>query len=275
MAGAHKWVVHGASWQSTDCPDWAPPHRRIEYEDLVLIASAERGLPEGCAADRMQGSAKTAHEEWEALEADAALRHSDILLAYMQAAGVVPFHFGATFDTCQSMTSLLQANAQHYRACLKKVSGCAEFSIRASMLGRYQPDVATHSEAFPRSLWNGPRSTKSSGVNASQRCGEAFMGGLREAGATLQSMVDTVFPMARETCCAKDDGLSDLPKLDLVLLIPWRNVAAFTATVRAQIPVLASLSVDLQLSGPWPPYAFSADPQNDRMRNAGMRGGNV
>ncbi|QHQ36098.1 GvpL/GvpF family gas vesicle protein [Algicella marina] len=238
------WVVHGIVWRSLDQPVGVPVHRRVCRGDLVLLASVSRmHTPEAVRfPPETEPRRLDDNRTWQRQEAEAALRHSTLLNGYSAAGGVLPFYYGCIVGSCAGLTDLLAQNAGRYRALLRRVDGCTEIHIVVRS--------KTGSVRAPEQREHAGGEAETARLRTARK--------LREVAKStmLQSLIGAVAPLAREVIEGPLRPARPDLMLEAELLVSRRMLRRLTELVKSYALHLEGLDCVVEITGPWPPYAF-------------------
>lgn len=209
-------------WVYAICPRQGGPHPPVRGRGQAPLESIAHG---GLVA--VVSRAASGDEE---ATVDALHAHARVVDALMDEATVLPVRFGTGFAEPLAVRSALAVRRRPLLAALRRVDGCVEIAVRASVPGRRD------ATADPR----------------------ARLRDRRLAAALHEPLA--AFAVATRAWPTLVRG----EVLRAAYLVPRREVPAFcaaTAAIDHEYP-----QVDLTCTGPWPAYSFVDDGVEDERR---------
>jgi Gas vesicle synthesis protein GvpL/GvpF len=170
---------------------------------------------------------------------EAVLRHATVVEELMaRSNAVLPAQFGRAFASEDELSGAVRTKAPELKGGLSRVRGCVEFGLR--VLG-------------------GERTSKSAPPGSS---GSDYMR-TRLAETTARNRLAQLFhePLTRLSRASARFGGAAEDLLQAAYLVPQENADTFLGHVRrleASHPEVTAVC-----TGPWPPYSFAADREDD------------
>ena len=191
-----------------------------------------------------------------------ACRHQRVVQEVMARSSVLPARFGAVFSSEQRLAELVQEKCQEISDFLDWVHGKEEWAVK----GLVDPDRAgAWLRANDPALAGQCGDTASPGARYFQekRLRVAVQERLRpwcrcvaeEVQAQLDPAAETARPLKLRAWRAA--GKEEQLVLHRAFLLPREGVAAFLAHVERLGLGYAEQGMELETSGPWPPYTFA------------------
>jgi hypothetical protein len=168
---------------------------------------------------------------------EAAVRHGAVVEVLARANdAVLPARFGTWFGTTEGLAREVSARAGALREALEHVRGCAELGVRISATGRREPAPA---------------------VRTGTEYLRARLAATTEAERVAKLVDERLRPLAR--------AAARRPSGDLIFngayLVERARVEAFR---EAASELESRHRFEVAVTGPWPPYSFSALPEDGR-----------
>jgi hypothetical protein len=235
---ATAWYVYGVV--AAPAPSIGPV-RLIEHDGLAALAR-EVSLSE-FGEDVLP--LRLNDPQW--LEANA-LAHEDVLQAFLET-GVVPLRFGAIYRDVRDVERMLEARSAFFRDALARLRGHVELGVKAWLVGSPRPTDGSGSAAGGRAYLERRRDELAAARESVQHATAVVRDVHRRL---LEVAVDGVVnrPQPRELT-----GRSDEMILNAAYLVPVGD-ETLVHTVARLAPDGADAGVELEITGPWPPYNF-------------------
>jgi hypothetical protein len=198
-------------------------------------------------------------------QASAALlqAHEDVVDTLMHSATVVPFQFGTVLKDRAAVSKMLQQNEEQFKNLLVKFAARAEWGLK----------VYADQQAFSQyTMHLKPELQKLSTQHEGLSKGVAYLLGrkmeeeLKEnALARLSEICEAIFlelgAIAHEAKLNRPQKLTGKKKemiINSVYLVENASSATFCQHGTHLMEHYSSMGLELELSGPWPPYSFIA-----------------
>jgi Gas vesicle synthesis protein GvpL/GvpF len=175
--------------------------------------------------------------------------HDSVVRTAVAAGPVLPLRFGTVVADEQGARQLLRAHADAARDRLARIGDAHEWGIRLV-------------RALEEPALTGPRPDREdmSGTEFLTRRREAQLArtaAARAAGSAADRVEESLAPHVRESLRRGGAPGSSL-LLDVACLVPAADDRAFLAAVDRLSGELRDEGLDLDITGPWPPYSFAA-----------------
>lgn len=204
------------------------------------------------AEDRLQDA------EW---VAPRAALHERVVEAAMARADILPATFGTLFSSEQLLLRFLQEQQAELLAGLARVAGREEWSLkgylrRKDAVALLAQGLIQEQEAALAPLSRGVRYLKERKLHKQAENNlrawlDSTIGELEQRLAPLCDEAHARSLLSRESTGREDDMV-----FNWALLVPHEGVDALHAALDKQAGELAPLGLELERSGPWPPYSF-------------------
>ena len=188
--------------------------------------------------------------------------HEDVVDLLMQDSTVVPFKFGTILKDEKAALKLLQDDEEKFKKLLAKFTGRVEWGLK----------VYADNQAFINYNAQGePGLNNQSRAKVSR--GTAYLLGKKleeerkdTAFAQLSAVAETIFQeLAKDvyearlnkTLPQKLTGKKKEMVLNTVYLVEQEKVSNFCQQGKKLMEKYASMGLELEISGPWPPYNFT------------------
>jgi hypothetical protein len=182
--------------------------------------------------------------------------HDAVLEAALAAGAVVPVRLCTVYSSLHALDTLLEREGPALRAALDRLSGMQEWGVKAFLRAPVPASPADEAASGTEYL-----------SKKRERRDAAVAG--REATDTAVAQIH-----ARLTECATASTLSRTHDrqlsgrdtemvLNAAYLVPAEGVTAFRAIVEDLARRHETEDVELELTGPWPPYHFVETPNHD------------
>lgn len=191
--------------------------------------------------------------------------HEDVVDALMQHTTVVPFKFGTLLKDEAAAIRMLQDDEQKFKQLLARFAGKAEWGLKVyadtqefiQHIARVEPAIKDLQEQ---------REKLSRG--AAYLLGRKLEDELKDAvAARLASVTGAIFQQIRKDTCEatlnktlpqKLTGKKQEMILNSVYLVEKVRTARFCLRGKKLQEQYASMGLELEVSGPWPPYSFTS-----------------
>jgi hypothetical protein len=173
-----------------------------------------------------------------------ARQHDAVVRAVFAQRPVLPLRFATIFPDENAALRLLSSYAEQARSWLERVRGHREWGVRARSSGQ-EPDVGDFGldEQFGTTS-GGARRERSTTAQTRQR----------HTAESTRSLHETLTRYATDSV-TRAHGRDLL--LDAAYLLPADREKAFQAAVEQLLVDLTREGVDVEITGPWPPYSFT------------------
>lgn len=190
--------------------------------------------------------------------------HEDVVDTLMKSTTVVPFKFGTILKDEEAASKMLREDEEKFKQLLAKFTGRAEWGLKVYADTREFTQHIARTEPQFKDM-EAQREKLSRG--AAYLLGRKMEDELKNAvAARLASVSGTIFQdLAKDACEAKlnktlPQKLTGRQKemiLNTVYLVERARVARFFRGGKRLREQYASMGLDLEVSGPWPPYSFT------------------
>jgi hypothetical protein len=208
----------------------------------------------------LTGSAVTAQ-----IEAEEILQaHEDVVDILMKSTTVVPFQFGTILKDEQAALKMLQEYEEKFKNLLAKFVGKAEWGMK--VYADQQEFIKYIVQAEPE-LKNLAEKREGLSRGAAYLLGRKMEEELKENALTrLAEVSETIFRKLgkaayegklNETMPQKLTGKKKEMILNTVYLVEREKVATFCKQGKRLMEHYRVMGLDLEVSGPWPPYSFT------------------
>lgn len=189
--------------------------------------------------------------------------HENVIDTIMQQTTIVPLKFGTILKDEQAALKLLDEQGEDFKRLLAKFQGKVECGLKVYvdtgvvMQHIMQRDLErTNSQEQPEPLSKGAAylfTRKKEGQLKDRVSAEL----LRIAEQIFNTFRHTAFEMKQNSLLTrKATGKKKEMILNAVYLVGRENVTTFYEQAKSVTEQYASMELDLELSGPWPPYNF-------------------
>ena len=190
--------------------------------------------------------------------------HEDVVDALMQHTTVVPFKFGTLLKDEAAASRMLLDDEEKFKQLLAKIAGRAEWGLKVyadtrqfiHSIARIEPGIKALQEQREK-LSRGAAYLL--GRKLEDELKDAVAARLaRVTGAIFQQLSnDTYEAKLNKTLPQKLTGKKQEMILNSVYLVEKARVARFCRQGKKLQEQYASMGLDLEVSGPWPPYSFT------------------
>jgi hypothetical protein len=252
MAELALWLYGVVRGDAPDLPQWAGVDERhavelIRQGELAAVASP---VP---LAEFRQEVLKQTLEDLDLLAA-LARAHQRVLDATRRLAPVVPLRICTIYTSADRVRETLDSERQPLAEALRRVSGNAEWGVKAYLEAGREPRAAT-----------APAPTPASGIDYLARKRHE-----RDAADAARRTVDATVELIHSSLCesaldavlspAQDPQLSGETRemvLNAAYLVPDARTEEFRSLVGSLARRHAPDGLVLELTGPWPAYHFA------------------
>lgn len=190
--------------------------------------------------------------------------HEDVVDTLMKLTTVVPFKFGTILKDEEAASKMLWEYEEKFKKLLSKFTGREEWGLK----------VYVDNQEFKKRLAKEkPRLQKLDEKKGKLSKGAAYLLGRKmeeesknDVTATLTKISEGIFQEAgkdayeaklNKTLPQKLTGKNKEMILNTAFLIEKERVARFCKQVKKIIEKYGSMGIEIELSGPWPPYSFT------------------
>lgn len=190
--------------------------------------------------------------------------HEDVVDALMKLTAVVPFKFGTILKDEEAASKMLREYAEKFKKLLSKFTGREEWGLNV---------YADNQEFKKRLVKDKPRLKNLDEEKGKLSKGTAYLLGRKmeeelkdDIAARLAKVSEIIFQEAgknayeaklNKTLPQKLTGKNKEMILNTAFLIEREKVARFCQQVKRLIEKYEPLGLDIEVSGPWPPYSFT------------------
>ena len=183
--------------------------------------------------------------------------HERVIEEVMAGRTVLPMRFCTIFHSEEKVRALLETHCERFRRALARLRGRAEWEIRLY----HEPTTESAAEA-PQPAAGSPGTAYLVRKGALERAAqEAASEARRQAQRTLAALADQVDQIQLKPVAPQGSQGAPRLVLDAVCLLAQPRLAAFHRQLEEVAKDLTASGLRLRLSGPWPPYHFSAELQ--------------
>ncbi len=209
-------------------------------------------------ASELTGSAGTAQSSTEEL----LQAHEDVVDILMKSSTVVPFQFGTILKDEQAALKMLQEYGEKFKSLLSKFVGRAEWGMK--VYADQQEFIKYIVQAEPE-LQNLAREGVSRGVayllerKMEEELKDNVLTRLAEVSEAIFHKLGKVAYEGKlnKTLPQKLTGKKKEMILNTVYLVEREKVATFCQQGKRLMEQYSVMGLDLEVSGPWPPYSFT------------------
>jgi hypothetical protein len=239
---ATAWYVYGVVAAG------AAEHDEVRLIEQGGLAAVAREVP---LADFGEDSLPQRLNDPEWLEASV-LAHEEVLQAFVET-GVVPLRFGAIYRDAREVERMLEARSVFFHTALARLGGHVEIGVKGWLVAPGPPP---------------------SRAEATAAGGRAYLERRRDelaaARASADRVVDAVRSVHRQLFAVAVDGVINRPQpkeltgrsdemvLNAAYLVPVGD-RTLVQTVSRLAAESAEAGIELEVTGPWPPYNFVPD----------------
>jgi hypothetical protein len=180
--------------------------------------------------------------------------HDGVLEAALDEGDVVPFAMCTMFETPAAIVAMLRTEADRLSRALERVHGMAEWGVKG--LAQPQETALQPAGASSGTEYLSRLRTQQKLAAADDR---ALESAVAESHAELARLAaDAVLEPPQDRRLSGRDAEM---LLNASYLVPRDGEVAFAALVRALSDHHAARGLEFELTGPWPPYHFVAEPR--------------
>ncbi|MGE5136435.1 MAG: GvpL/GvpF family gas vesicle protein [Gemmatimonadota bacterium] len=192
----------------------------------------------------------------------AARAHHQVIEAVAARRPAVPLRLATVYRDDAGVAALLASRGTDFAAALERVTGRAEWGIKVFPAGRPEPEPATAGTASPagaRAAGTGAAylNRRRQQLSAAQRSREAAAASAEHIHAMLARLA--VAAQLRDPQVPQLSGRQDRMIMNGAYLVDEERAEAFAAA--ATDLAAGCTGVQVELTGPWPPYSFAAVPE--------------
>jgi hypothetical protein len=184
----------------------------------------------------------------------AAVAHESVVEAFLDADALLPMKLFTIFTSDERAIAELRRSWPRVERALRRLAGRVEWGVRLSLAGSpngTRPGSPALSRATSLSGRDYLLAKGRQRRGAQSRVRQAR----RQAAALFKTLSVRATAARRRTLAAHPDRGGRLV-LDAAFLVPSRHSSDFRARAARLARSLESDGLDLQLTGPWPPYSF-------------------
>ena len=254
-AGATGTYVYGVVPSDTTPTVFANVHGVDPKEPVGLVPRGEvAAVGSGVRLDEFGTEALEANLRDLAWLEDKVRAHDSVLAAVLGHATVVPFRFGAIYDSEDHVRAML-AERRDLAEALARLAGAVELGV-----GAYLDSEQLHARlAAERGIGEGEESGRAymERRRLERELDDAVAGFAAECSRTAHDRLAAEASDARSNPVRASDDARRLMVLNGAYLV--RDEGAFRAAASELASKLAADGVSVEITGPWPPYNFAAE----------------
>jgi hypothetical protein len=179
-----------------------------------------------------------------------ARQHDAVIRSVAEQAPVLPLRFGTVLADVAGVRTLLTERHDSALALLDRIDGSSEWGVKVLV----DPARATAAPAPTRSDTDAD-TTSGTEYLARRRAALAEVDDRRRRDDEALDAVHAALAVHSVDSLRRRAPVPELP-LDVAYLVPDGRATEFTAEAAALTGTLAEQGLQLQLTGPWPPYTF-------------------
>jgi len=190
--------------------------------------------------------------------------HEDVVETLMKLTSVVPFKFGTILKDEKAALKMLREYEEKFKKLLSKFSGREEWGLKVYVdnqefkkhLAKVEPRLKKLDEKKGKlskgaAYLLGRKMEEESKIDVSARLTKASEGIFQEAGEyAYESKLNKTLPQ-------KLTGKNKEMILNTAYLVEKEKVAHFCQQVKRLIKKYEPMGLEIEVSGPWPPYNFT------------------
>jgi len=182
--------------------------------------------------------------------------HEDVVDTLMKLTTVVPFKFGTILKDEEAASKMLQDYGEKFKKLLSKFTGRAEWGLKV-YAAKVEPKLKKQASGLPRvksrgtAYLLGKKMEEELKNDMSTRLAKASEVIFQEAGK------DAYEAKLNNTLPQKLTGKNKEMILNTAFLIEKEKVARFCQQVKRLIKKYEPMGLEIEVSGPWPPYSFT------------------
>ena len=189
--------------------------------------------------------------------------HEDVVDTLMQSTTVVPFKFGTILKDEKTASKMLQGDEEKFKKLLAKFTGRAEWGLKVYADNQ---EFIKHIVQIEPKFKNLEEQREKLSRGAAYLLGRKMEEELKDnVVARLAEVTEVIFQelgkdayeaKLNKTLPQKLTGKKKEMILNTVYLVEREKVAHFCKQGKRLIQKYTSMGLDLEVSGPWPPYSF-------------------
>jgi Gas vesicle synthesis protein GvpL/GvpF len=190
--------------------------------------------------------------------------HEDVVDALMQQTSVVPFKFGTILKDEEAASKMLRDEEERFKQLLAKFAGKAEWGLKVyADTGEFTQHVAQTDPSFKDLQAQREKLSRGAAYLLGKKLEEALKD---TVAAQLASVTGAIFQQLgkdayeatlNKTLPQKLTGKKKEMILNSAYLVEKAGTARFRRHGKSLQEQYASMGLDLDVSGPWPPYSFT------------------
>ncbi len=232
----------------------------VAFQDQVkhLLSELTKTAPEILRCTQDDSCTQAAAQSGTILQA-----HEDVVDTLMKGTTVVPFKFGTILKDEKAASKLLQDDEEQFKKLLSKFSGRAEWGLKVYADNQ---EFTKHIVQLEPKFKNLEEKREKLSRGAAYLLGRKMEEELKDSViARLAKVTEVIFQeLGKAAYEAKVNNtlpqkLTSKKKemiLNTVYLVEREKVARFRKQGKRLVEKYASMGLDLEVSGPWPPYSF-------------------
>lgn len=174
--------------------------------------------------------------------------HDAVLRAAAELGPVLPLRFGTVVPSEEAARRLLREHADAAAEQLARVEGAREWGVRLVRVLADEPQPAGPTPRREGMSGTEYLSARRAALTASERAEQ-------DAAGAAERLERTLAPHVTDTVRRGGNPGSSL-LLDVAALVPRGHEAGLTSAIEALGQELRRDGLDVELTGPWPPYSF-------------------
>ncbi len=189
--------------------------------------------------------------------------HEDVVDTLMKGTTVVPFKFGTILKDEKAASKLLQDDEEQFKKLLSKFSGRAEWGLKVYADNQ---EFTKHIVQLEPKFKNLEEKREKLSRGAAYLLGRKMEEELKDSViARLAKVTEVIFQelgkaayeaKVNKTLPQKLTSKKKEMILNTVYLVEREKVARFCKQGKRLVEKYASMGLDIEVSGPWPPYSF-------------------
>lgn len=191
-------------------------------------------------------------------------RHEDVLDNLMKLTAVVPFKFGTILKDKKAASKMLQDYGEKFKKLLSKFRGREEWGLKVYTDNQeFKKHLVQIEPKFKNLRWKREKLSRGAAYLLGRKMEEELRD---DIAARLAKVSEIIFQEAgknayeaklNKTLPQKLTGKEKEMILNTVYLVEREKVARFCQQVKRLIEKYEPLGLDIEVSGPWPPYSFT------------------
>jgi hypothetical protein len=229
----------------------ARPVRLHRHAGLTALVSDVP--PEGFSEEALRARL----EDLEGLEA-LARAHEAVLEAAMTGGAVVPFRLCTIYSSADRLNAMLVREGLTLTAALDRLDGMQEWGVKAFLRAPATASAAgAPTEATSGTEYLTRKRERRDAADTGREAGEDVVARIHDRLVECASAASLSRPQDRRLSGREDDMV-----LNAAYLLPAERAGAFHLLVETLGRRHEPDGVDLELTGPWPPYHFVETPES-------------